>query len=100
MTETVGWLGTWLRLLWRHWPVLLTLAAGAVLIRSLLINHVLVDAARWREGLGGELAFALLPIVMLVSMILMLRAVRPSLPSCESQNSALPSTTSSCASAT
>jgi hypothetical protein len=80
MTETVGWLGTWLRLLWRHWPVLLTLAAGAVLIRSLLINHVLVDAARWREGLGGELAFALLPIVMLVSMILMLRAVRPSLP--------------------
>lgn len=77
---TVGWLGTWLRLLWRHWPVLMSLAAGAVLIRSLLITYVLVDAARWREGLGGELAFALLPVAMLVSMILMLRVVRPSLP--------------------
>jgi hypothetical protein len=78
--ETVGWLGTWLRLLWRHWPVLLSLAAAAVMARSLLITYVLVDAARWREGLGGELAFALLPIVMLTSMILMLRVVRPSLP--------------------
>lgn len=80
MRDTVGWLGTWLRLLWRHWPVLLTLAAAAVLIRTALISYVLLDAARWRDGLGGDLLLAVLPIVMLVSMILMLRVVRPSLP--------------------
>lgn len=80
MTGTVGWLGTWLRLLWRHWPVLVSLAVGAMLIRALLTDVVVVPASRWREGLGGQLTFALLPLVMLVAMILMFRVVRPSLP--------------------
>jgi hypothetical protein len=75
-----GWLATWLRVLWRHWPVLLSLAVGAMLIRGWLTELVVVPASRWREGLGGQLTFALLPLVMLVAMILMFRVVRPSLP--------------------
>lgn len=79
-SETVGWLGSWLRLVWRHWPVLFALAAAAVIARTWLINEVLIDAARWWDGLGGELLFAVVPTIMLVTMILMLRVVRPSLP--------------------
>ncbi len=77
--ETFGFLGTWLRLLWRHWPALLALALAGTLVRQLLIRQT-VDASRWREGLGGLLLFPLVPAAVLISMVLMLRVMRPSLP--------------------
>ncbi len=79
LRETFGFLGTFLRLLWRHWPALLALAVAAQILRQLLID-VTVEAARWRDGLGGELMVPLVPAVMLISMVLMLRIMRPSLP--------------------
>ena len=79
LRETVGFLGTWLRLLWRHWPALIALGLAAGIVRQLLID-VTVEAARWRDGLGGELMVPLIPAVMLIAMVLMLRIMRPSLP--------------------
>src|SRR5262245_36014103 len=79
LVETFGFLGTWLRLLWRHWPVLLALALAGGLARQLLISQA-VRASTWREGLGGLLLFPLVPAAVLIAMVLMLRAMRPSLP--------------------
>jgi hypothetical protein len=77
--ETFGFLGTWLRLVWRHWPVLLSLALAGSIARSVLID-VAVWASHWRDGLGGLLVFPLIPSAMLIAMVLMLRVVRGSLP--------------------
>ncbi len=79
MVETFGFLGTWLRLLWRHWPSLLALALAGGLVRQLLLSQT-VDASKWRDGLGGLLLFPLVPASVLIAMVLMLRVVRPSLP--------------------
>jgi hypothetical protein len=79
LVETFGFLGTWLRLLWRHWPVLLALALAGGLARQLLISQT-VDASKWRDGLGGLLLFPLVPAAVLIAMVLMLRVMRSSLP--------------------
>jgi hypothetical protein len=77
--ETFGFLGTWLRLIWRHWPVLWALALAGTIARELLLERAYAASA-WREGLGAVLVFPLVPISVLVAMVLMLRVVRPSLP--------------------
>jgi hypothetical protein len=79
VVETFDFLGTWLRVLWRHWPVLLALALAGGLARQLLISQT-VNASKWRDGLGGLLLFPLVPAAVLIAMVLMLRAMRPSLP--------------------
>jgi hypothetical protein len=79
LADTLGFLGTWLRLLWRHWPALIALALGGGLVRQLLMSQT-VDASKWRDGLGGLLLFPLVPAAVLVAMVLMLRVMRPSLP--------------------
>jgi hypothetical protein len=79
LVETFGFLGTWLRVLWRHWPSLLALALAGGLVRQLLLSQT-VDASKWRDGLGGLLLFPLVPTSVLIAMVLMLRVVRPSLP--------------------
>ena len=77
--ETFGFLGTWLRLVWRHWPVLWALALAGTIARELLLERAF-EASAWRGGLGGVLVFPLVPIALLTAMVLMLRVVRPSLP--------------------
>lgn len=79
LKETVGFFGTWLRLLWRHWPVLLALAFAGTIARNLLIDQA-YNASSWRDGLGGFLVFPLVPLALLIPMVLMLRVMRPSLP--------------------
>jgi hypothetical protein len=79
LKETVGYFGTWLRLLWRHWPVLVALGFAGTIARELLVDRA-VQASAWHEGLGGLLLYPLVPMAMLVPMVLMLRVVRPSLP--------------------
>jgi hypothetical protein len=66
------------RLLVRHWPVLLTLSFAGLAARGLLlIAAVWVSKA---NGVLGFLVMVLVPITALTALILMLRAVRPSLP--------------------
>jgi hypothetical protein len=79
LKETVGYFGTWLRLLWRHWPVLVSLAFAGTIARQVLIDKA-VDASAWHDGLGGFLVYPLVPMAMLVPMVLMFRVMRPSLP--------------------
>jgi hypothetical protein len=79
LAETVGFLGTWLRLIWRHWPVLWALALAGTIARELLLDRA-YEASAWREGFGALLVFPLVPIALLTAMVLMLRVVRPSLP--------------------
>jgi hypothetical protein len=67
------------RVLWRHWPVLVSVAAAGLVARVGLVN-----AAAYLAGVNGTLGFAALmlaPLTVLAALALMLRAVRPSLPS-------------------
>lgn len=67
-----------LRLLWRHWPVLIALAlAGFVARQGILMLSV--EASELSSSLA-LLVFALVPVSMLVPMLLMMRVVRRSLP--------------------
>ncbi|WP_344139607.1 hypothetical protein [Luedemannella flava] len=66
------------RLWWRHWPVLFGIyllgqAASAWLV------HLAVITARW-NGTAGYLVYLLSPVVFMISLALMLLAVRRSLP--------------------
>jgi hypothetical protein len=77
--ETFGFFGTWLRLLWRHWPALLALALAGSIVRELLLDRTF-EASKWRDGLGALFVFPLVPAGLLTAMVLMLRVMRPSLP--------------------
>ena len=67
-----------LRLLWRHWPVLIALAlAGFAARQGLLMASVKASAL---SPVVAVLVFALIPVSMLVAMLLMMRVVRTSLP--------------------
>jgi hypothetical protein len=76
--EGLSVVGTGLRLLGRHWPVLLALYLGGV------IAHGLAMRAAVRVSLVnaelGMLVLLLAPMATLSALVLMLRAVRPSLP--------------------
>ena len=66
------------RVLWRHWPVLVSLAAAGLVARV-----VLVDAAAYLAGVSPALGLAVLmlaPLAVLAALALMLRLVRPSVP--------------------
>ena len=57
LAETFGFLGTWLRLVWRHWPVLWALALAGTIARELLLVtagdcHFCERAHRVLDGLG------------------------------------------------
>ncbi|GAA4168881.1 hypothetical protein GCM10022251_60390 [Phytohabitans flavus] len=76
--ETVAVLGSAVRLLWRHWPVLFALYfAGAAAKAFILIGAV---QASKLSGVLGAMIIVLGPVATLISLVLMLRVVRPSLP--------------------
>jgi hypothetical protein len=66
------------RVLWRHWPVLVSLSAAGLVARV-----ALVDAAAYLAGISPALGLAVLmlaPLAVLAALVLMLRLIRPSLP--------------------
>ncbi|HKS99050.1 MAG TPA: hypothetical protein VJT31_05910, partial [Rugosimonospora sp.] len=71
-------LGHAARLLVRHWPVLLTLSLGGLAARGLLLLAA-VRVSRF-NGVLGFLVMVLVPVTTLTALVLMLRAVRGSLP--------------------
>lgn len=76
--DTFAVLRTALRLLGRHWPVLIALSLAGFAAR-----HALLMASVKASDLNRFLAvlvFALVPASMLVSMLLMMQVVRSSLP--------------------
>ncbi|MFY1690826.1 hypothetical protein [Plantactinospora sp. WMMB782] len=76
--ESVAVLGTSLRLLVRHWPVLFALYfAGAAAREFVVLGAVQVSKV---NGILGLLVVVLGPIATLTALVLMLRALRPSLP--------------------
>jgi len=76
--DTFAVLRSALRLLWRHWPVLIALAlAGFAARRALLMASVKASAV---SSTLAVLVFALVPVSMLIAMLLMMRVVRSSLP--------------------
>lgn len=78
LRDVVAVVGTAARLLWRHWPVLVSLFLAGIVTHELLMR-LAVEASAVHAVLGF-LVFLLGPIAMLVAFILMLRALRPSLP--------------------
>jgi hypothetical protein len=78
VVETGAVLAMAVRLLWRHWPVLFALCfAGAAARAFLLIGAVQASKV---SGALGAMVMVLGPIATLAALVLMLRAVRPSLP--------------------
>ncbi|MEO3924476.1 hypothetical protein ABGB07_11540 [Micromonosporaceae bacterium B7E4] len=78
LLEAVAVLGTSLRLLVRHWPVLFALYfAGAAAREFVVLGAVQVSKI---NGVLGMLVVVLGPIATLTALVLMLRALRPSLP--------------------
>jgi hypothetical protein len=67
------------RLMWRHWPVLFALAFAGLAARQ-YITSLAVWVSNF-HGTLGILVLVLAPITVLASYVLILRAVRPSLPS-------------------
>jgi hypothetical protein len=76
--DATGLLMLTMRLLWRHWPVLLALALAGTLVRE-WVREAAVEATD-AGSLAGLLVFLLMPMSLLIAIVLMLRAVRPSLP--------------------
>ena len=75
--DTLAIAATGLRLVVRHWPVLLALALAGAAARQLAIR-----LAVWASALSGELGMLVLvlaPLATLAAWVLMLRAVQPSL---------------------
>jgi hypothetical protein len=66
------------RLVWRHWPVLLSLAVFGFVLRY-AFTYAAVKATALHPAVA-VLVYALIPISMLVPMLIMLRIVRRSLP--------------------
>jgi len=78
VVETGAVLASAVRLLWRHWPVLFALYfAGAAARAFIMIGAV--QASRL-SGVLGVMVVILGPVATLISLVLMLRVVRPSLP--------------------
>ncbi|MEN3608246.1 hypothetical protein AAH979_01735 [Plantactinospora sp. ZYX-F-223] len=78
LLEAVAVVGTSLRLLVRHWPVLFALYfAGAAAREFVVLGAVQVSKI---NGVLGMLVVVLGPIATLTALVLMLRALRPSLP--------------------
>ncbi|AVT30712.1 hypothetical protein C6361_15895 [Plantactinospora sp. BC1] len=78
LLEALAVLGTSLRLLLRHWPVLFALYfAGAAAREFVVLGAVQVSKI---NGVLGLLVVVLGPIATLTALVLMLRALRPSLP--------------------
>lgn len=77
-TGTFAVVNSALRLLWRHWPVLLVLALAGFGARRYLV--VLAAKASDIHRAVGILLFALVPLSMLVALVLMMRVIRKSLP--------------------
>ena len=78
LTDMLAVIGTGLRLLWRHWPVLVALYLAGYVAHALLMKAA-VEVSDHNAVLG-VLVLVLAPVATLVAFILMLRAVRPSLP--------------------
>jgi hypothetical protein len=76
--DVAGLLLLTLRLLWRHWPVLLSLALAGTFARE-WVREAAVKATD-AGAIAGLLVFLLMPMSLLIAIVLMLRAVRPSLP--------------------
>lgn len=76
--DTVAVVATGLRLLARHWPVLLALAIAGVVARQLVIR--LAVTASGVNGEFGLLVLILAPLATLTVWILMLRVLQASLP--------------------
>ncbi|HEY2793724.1 MAG TPA: hypothetical protein VGJ28_15275, partial [Micromonosporaceae bacterium] len=66
------------RLLVRHWPVLLTIGLLGSGAQSFLLDAA-IHCTQWNNVIG-LLVFILVPISWMVVLVLMLRAVRSSLP--------------------
>ncbi|MGN9913216.1 hypothetical protein ACTMTJ_37315 [Phytohabitans sp. LJ34] len=78
VVETGAVLVSAVRLLWRHWPVLFALYfAGAAARAFIMIGAV---QASKLSGVLGAMVIILGPVATLISLVLMLRVVRPSLP--------------------
>jgi hypothetical protein len=78
VAETGAVLATAVQLLWRHWPVLFALYfAGAAARAFIMIGAV---QASKLSGVLGVMVIILGPVATLISLVLMLRVVRPSLP--------------------
>lgn len=78
LADAAGVLGTALRLLARHAPVLL-----AVFLASVIAHELIMRAAVRASLLNAELGFLVLllaPMTTLSALVIMLRVVRPSLP--------------------
>jgi hypothetical protein len=73
-----GVLATAARLLWRHWPVLLTLFLTAIAVRELIFRAAVRVSLANAEL--GWLVVMLAPMTTLAALVLMLRVVRGSLP--------------------
>src|SRR5215470_16253860 len=78
LSDLSGLAATPARVLWRHWPVLVSLAAAGLVGRVVVVN-----AAAYLAGVNTVAGFAVLllaPLTVLATVALMLRAVRSSLP--------------------
>ena len=78
LTDSAAVIATAFRLLWRHWPALLTLYLAGYVSHELLVRGAVKTSAV--DGVLGLLVLMLAPIATLAAFILMLRVVRPSLP--------------------
>jgi hypothetical protein len=74
-------LGNAVRLLWRHWPVLFAFAFLGIAGHQFALSGA--EQASKIHPLAGYLVLLFAPIAVLVSYVLMLRAVRESLPSAQ-----------------
>jgi hypothetical protein len=80
--------GTALRLLFRHWPVLFALGFAGLGAREFIVLAA-VQASKVHGVLGG-LVIVLAPIAFLTALILMLRTLRSSLPALAAATAADP----------
>lgn len=79
---------TAIRLLTRHWPALLAIFLGGALARELAIQAA-VRSSLFHATLG-TLVLLLAPMATLTALVLMLRTVRPSLPTLAGQGAPPP----------
>ncbi len=68
-----------LRLLWRHWPVLVVLSFAGMAARG-IATYAAVHVSG-HNSVAGLLVFMFVPLVTLAALTLMLRVLRESLPS-------------------
>ena len=78
-TDMVAVIGSAVRLLWRHWPVLVSLSFAGMAARG-AVTFAAVHVSAYNSVLG-LLIFVLVPLVTLIALTLMLRVLRESLPS-------------------